>query len=245
MAEALRVGIDVRPPHVNESEARVRLVWEGEQPVLWLGLGCVRDLRRRAVAALVQARQAGGAFGGLRELLMRVPLQDKEVVHLIQGGALDGLGASRPALLADAEVIRRAGTARQLPLDLGAVAGAMAPASLRQRWAWEQHLLGYPLGALRAWLPELAARCEGCVPLETVAASERGGRARVLGVRLPGWHRGGFAFWDGARTWVWAEPADDRQRPPTWEPVAVTGQWRRDRWGMGLLVVNAFTRLSR
>ena len=245
MAEALRVGIDVRPPHVNESEARVRLAWEGEQPVLWLGLGCVRDLRRRAVAALVRARQADGAFGGLRELLMRVPLQDKEVVHLIQGGALDGLGGSRPALLADAEVIRRAGTARQLPLDLGAVAGAAAPASLQQRWAWEQHLLGYPLGALRAWLPELAARCEGCVPLEAVAASERGGRARVLGVRLPGWHRGGFAFWDGARTWVWAEPADDRQRPPTWEPVAVMGQWRRDRWGMGLLVVNAFTRLSR
>ncbi len=238
MAEALRLGIDVRPPHVNQSRARVRLAGADEQPVLWLGLGRVRGLRHRAVEALVQARQADGPFQSLRELLLRVPLQDQEIQHLIQGGALDGLGASRPALLAEAETIRRAGTARQLPLGLSASAEDGVPTSLPQRWAWERHLLGYPLGALRAWLPELAARCVDCVPLAVIP--EQRGRVRVLGVRLPGWHRGGFAFWDGMQTWVWAEPAAEQEPPPPWEPVVVTGQWRRDRWGMGTLALRAW-----
>ncbi len=113
---------------------------------------------------------------------------------------------------------------------------------MQQRWEWERHLLGYPLAALRAWLPELRARCLDSLPLDAV--SERGGRVHTLGVRLPGWHRGGFAFWGGDRAWVWAEPVDDQARPPTWEPVVVTGQWRRDRWGMGVLVVDGFTGLG-
>ena len=46
MAEATRLGLDVRPPHVNHSHARFALGWEGERGILWMGLGRVRDLRR-------------------------------------------------------------------------------------------------------------------------------------------------------------------------------------------------------
>ncbi len=45
MAEAMRLGIDVRLPHVNHSTRKFSLTWEGEQPVLWMGLGQVRDVR--------------------------------------------------------------------------------------------------------------------------------------------------------------------------------------------------------
>jgi hypothetical protein len=107
-----------------------------------------------------------------------------------------------------------------------------------QRWQWERHVLGYPLAALRSWLPELAADCAACVPLAEVAAQR--GRVTVLGVRLPGGHRGGFAFWDGDTQWVWAKPGSAQEPPPPWQPVVVTGHWQRDRWGLGELMVQAW-----
>jgi hypothetical protein len=137
--------------------------------------------------------------------------------------------------LAEAETIRRAGSARQLALELGQAAAERPPAPVTQRWQWERHVLGYPLAALRSWLPELAARYPDCIPL--AAVPERRGHVMVLGVRLPGWHRGGFAFWDGDTQWVWAEPVGEQERPPTWEPVVITGQWRRQRAEVGHLAI--------
>jgi hypothetical protein len=81
----------------------------------------------------------------------------------------------------------------------------------------------------------LAARYPDCIPL--AAVPERRGHVMVLGVRLPGWHRGGFAFWDGDTQWVWAEPVGEQERPPTWEPVVITGQWRRQRAEVGHLAI--------
>ena len=242
LAEALRLGLTVHPPHVNHSLRRVRLAGDAAQAGLWLGLELVRDLRRRAVAMLVEARQQAGPFQSLRDLLLRVPLQDKEIRHLIQCGALDGLGASRLALLTEAETIRRAGSAHQLALDLQSAATASPPAPVTQRWAWERHLLGYPLAALRAWLPALAARCAECVPLAAVPAQR--GRVKVLGVRLPGWHRGGFAFWDGDRQWVWAEPVGEQPRLAPWLPVVVTGQWQRRGAAVGHLAILAWREVA-
>ena len=104
MAEAVRLGAEIRPPHVNSSGRRFTLTWEGERAILWMGLGQVRDLRRGAVRAIVTKRKRR-PFVGLRDLLQRMSLQSKEVTHLIQCGALDGLGASRAALMAEAMVL--------------------------------------------------------------------------------------------------------------------------------------------
>ncbi|MCA9970312.1 MAG: DNA polymerase III subunit alpha, partial [Anaerolineales bacterium] len=46
IAEARRLGIDVRPPHVNFSGRKVTLA--ADEPALWLRLGQVRDLRRES-----------------------------------------------------------------------------------------------------------------------------------------------------------------------------------------------------
>ena len=105
IAEATRLGIEVRPPHVNHSRRAFTL---SPDNILWMGLGQVRDLRRAVVRAIITARRQQ-PFADLRDLLARVELQPKETRHLIQCGALDGLGDSRAALLAELRSLGRAG----------------------------------------------------------------------------------------------------------------------------------------
>ncbi len=236
VAEAVRLGIDVRAPHVNYSDARVALTMDADEPVLWLGLGRVRSLRRRAIAGLVAAR-AAGSFTDLRDLLVRVPLQPREIKHLIQCGALDGLGENRPSLLREAELLQRAGSARQL--SLGLVEAPSPAASLTQRFTWERELLDFPLTALRTLFVRLRADHAN---LTTLAAlpSPPGRRVEALGVRLPGWRRAAFAFWDGEE-WVQVRRQEKSASPPTWTPVRVRGVWREDRWGTGWLQLHGWT----
>lgn len=129
MAEAIRLGIMVRPPHVNFSNEAFTFA-HSPRAVLYMGLGQVRDLRHSAIEAIIAERDRR-PFASLADLLGRVELQAREVRHLIQCGALDGLpvlaagpgGADRPAMLAEAEALCRAPrgragrpAARQLPL---------------------------------------------------------------------------------------------------------------------------------
>jgi len=242
MVEAIRLGIDVRPPHVNHSDAQVTLdrgmprprsdrSLTEPAPTLWLGLGLIRDLRRQAIATIVQARQEG-AFTSLRDLLLRVGLQPKEITHLIQSGALDGLGANRSAMLQEARMMGRSGDARQLAFDFAA--GYAPTATTVQRLAWEKHLLGYPLTALREALAVLGEPHPEATAIRSLPHSR--GPVAVIGVRLPGWHRGGFGLWDGS-DWCWAESNEDLKWPPVWEPTIFSGHWRQDRWGMGWMMV--------
>lgn len=289
MVEAIRLGIDVRPPHVNHSLAQVTLdrgtvpslsgptlrsrrslvvpdspaqpvtrgdnaparsnlsrtqpgprelaEYTGQEPVptLWLGLGLIRDLRRQAVAAIVRARR-DGPFTSLRDLLLRVDLQPKEITHLIQSGALDRLGANRPAMLQEARMLGQAGDARQLAFDF--TSGYAPPATASQRLAWETRLLGYPLSALREALAVLGELYPEATPLESLPHSR--GPVTAIGVRLPGWHRGGFGLWDGS-DWCWAESNEDLKWPPVWEPTIFSGHWRQDRWGMGWMMVGEYS----
>lgn len=235
MAEAVRWGIDVRPPHVNHSLEKAALAWEGAQPVIWLGLGLIRDLRERSAAALIAARSAG-AFAGLRDLLARVSLQTPEIVHLIQAGALDGFGASRAALLAELRDIRRAGSAQQLPLL--ALESAVTPETATQRLAWERAVMGYPLGTLQTLLPQLRDAHTDALPLAALPERQR---VRIAGVRLPGWSRGpDFFLWDGA-TWLLTKLGGKQPLPPAWEPLLVTGIRQTDGWGMTWVQVETWT----
>ncbi len=230
MAEAVRLGIRVRPPHVNHSGARFTLTWEagahGENRAhLWMGLGQVRDLRRASVKAIVAGRERG-AYTSLRDLLLRVHLQPKEVLHLIRCGALDGLGESRAALLDEAEEVQRAGSVYQLAF--GFARTAVRPEEPAQRLAWERRLLGQPVSVHPLAL--VADRLPRYVQLAHLP--ETAGRAAVTaGVRLPGWTGGPGFFLGDEDSFLVVRQREAARAPRPWEPLLVRGRWVRDEWG--------------
>lgn len=231
IAEARRLGFPVRPPHVNFSGRKMTLTYEqgsrgaGEQgrtdATLWLGLGQIRQLRRKSAQQIVAERP----FTNLRDLLTRVPLQTKEINHLIQCGALDGLGESRAALLAEAESIGRAESALQMAFDFGEVT-AVPPEDAAQRFEWEKYILGMPISVTPL---ELAPESNG-LPIRDLPQT-RGQRVTVAGYRLPGWTGGkGWFLCDGDSFII----AHSQDKPKPWEKVVVVnGRYRRDEWGGG------------
>lgn len=225
MAEAARLDLAVRPPHVNHSGRRFTLGWEGEQGVLWMGLGQVRDLRRASTRAIV-AERARQPFASLRDLLRRVPLQDREVTHLVQCGALDGLGESRAALLAKAGEIRQAGSALQMPLGFAGAEVEAEPAA--QRLAWERHLLGQPVSIHP--LEVVADRLPPHLPLRRLP-EQPGRRVTVAGVRLPGRTGGQGFFLSDNDTFVTTRGDAAIHAPPPWQPLVARGCWTGDEWG--------------
>lgn len=238
LAEAVRLGIAVRPPHLNHSRATFTLSPEKEPNILWMGLGQVRDLRREAIKGIITARREQ-PFTGLRDLLTRVALQPKEVTHLIQCGALDGLGDSRAALLAEFEGMGQAGSALQLalPFDLPAV----LPDSLAQRLVWERFVLGLPVSVHP--LETVTVDLSQTVPLAELPRRV-GQPVKVMGYRLPGWTGGeGFYLGDG-RTFVLVRSAETLKAPPPWQPVVVQGRWQHDTFGTAWLQVEHMTKVG-
>lgn len=237
MAEAARLGIQVRPPHVNHSDRRFTLSFERDSEhapaaILWMGLGQVRDLRRKSIRAIV-GQQEQALFSSLRDLIDRVPLQNRELTHLIQCGGLDGLGESRAALLVEAENVARAGSAYQRAFSF-AEGSTSAPETPAQRMKWEQHILGLPVSAHP--LSTVVNGLGDAVPLHRLP--EMANRmVKVVGARLPGWTGGrGFFFSDGA-TFVNVKmdkvALANREKPPAWRPLCLRGRWRVDEWGSG------------
>ncbi|MCI0395892.1 MAG: DNA polymerase III subunit alpha, partial [Chloroflexi bacterium] len=237
MAEAVRLGIAVRPPHVNYSDAVFTLAYEpgeegmaGLQPVLWMGLGQVRDLRRDSIEAIMAGRRSR-PFASLDDLMERVALQGREVAHLVQCGALDGLGSSRAAMLAGARTIQRAGNARQMSFAFAAP--AVPAESAAERLAWERRILGLPVSVHPL---ALVGRLPRVTPLSRLPASG-GRRVTVAGVRLPGWTGGpGFFLGDG-QTFVVARGDKSLKAPRPWQPLRLSGRWQSDERGTEWLQV--------
>jgi DNA polymerase III alpha subunit len=242
MAEAARLGIAVRPPHVNYSAEAFTLTYEdgpdGPRPVLWMGLGQVRDLRRASVAAII-AERAAGPFADLADLLGRVRLQPKESDNLARCGALDGLGASRQAMLDEAKTAGRAGGGWQFSFAFLDPPDSPAD-SVAERLAWETEVLGQPISAHPL---ELVKRGRGDRRLRELPEA-RGKPVTALAARLPGWTGGpGFFIGDG-ETFHVARPDKALEahkiRWPAWQPLRLTGRWLVDEWGGGWLQVEGY-----
>ena len=240
MAEAIRLGIPVRPPHVNTSNRAFTLthasprslIPDPHSPILYMGLGQVRDLRRRSVWQIIAAREER-PFDSLQDLAERVPLQGKELRHLVQCGALDGLGDSRAALLAEAELVDRAGSARQMTFNFASA--DVSPESAADRFEWEWRLLGQPVSVHPL---ELVSGLPKVTPLGQLATSDQRRSRQLLtvaGVRLPGWTGGpGFFLGDG-REFVIVRGDEGLEKPEPWLPLLLRGRWLVDEWGSGWL----------
>ncbi len=94
LAEVRQMGLKARPPHVNYSQYQFSVCYPDGDPVLYMGLGQVRDLTRATIKRILQLRP----FHSFEDFLARVDPRPKEVKHLVMCGACEGLG-QRPALL--------------------------------------------------------------------------------------------------------------------------------------------------
>lgn len=235
LAEAVRLGLTVKPPHVNFSQARFHLIFEPSGlSTLWMGLRQVRDVRRTTARAIIDQRR-DGPFTSLSDLLHRVSLQPKEVAHLIQAGALDGLGPSRAALLSEYRDISRAGSVQQLGFAFDRV--HVEPESAGQRLAWETHLLGLPmtetpLTALPHSSPSLGSLADLYV--------QPGQLASAAVYRVPGWTGGSGFFISDGNDFIVARLQTDASLP-AWQPVVVQGRFRHSANQVARLDIERFS----
>lgn len=125
MEECKRLGIDVRPPDVNTSDADFTVVQpEGGKGEAFLrfGLAAIKGVGRKAVDAIVTARKAGEKFDSIFDFCDRVDLSvvNKGIVEaLIKAGAFDGTGAVRKALISILEGALQAGANTQRDREAG------------------------------------------------------------------------------------------------------------------------------
>jgi len=221
--EAVRLGIAVRPPHVNASGERFTLTQDAGAATLWMGLGSVRDLRRSAIEQIVRGRD-DRPYADLRDLLNRVELQTKETIHLVQCGALDGLGESRAIMLAEIVAIGKAGTSQ---LAFAFAHPLLEPETPVQRVEWEQHILGQPVSVHPLEL--VADSLPAAVPLRELPGAA-GRPVAIAGTRLPGWTGGPGYFLGDGDSFVIVKSED---RPQPWQPVLLRGRWQTDAYGSG------------
>ncbi len=247
MSEARRLGLDVKPPHVNHSRVDFAL----ERPrTLWMGLGQVRELTRATTETIVSQRP----FQSLDDFLARAQPQYVEAVHLVKAGALEGLGPMR-AMLAQLERDRWHGRhTGQMGFPMMPLAAAMEEPTPQERYAWECEILGQWTSVHPLALIGEETRSRNVTPSDALGQLT-GQTVTVLGIRLA-LHR--FAsnqdsMWlvdmedtHGAFQVLWTGEALRRHRTmlSKREPVLVSGRVRTDRQGQVVLSGQAIELVS-
>jgi DNA polymerase III subunit alpha len=97
ISECRTLGIEVLPPHVNQSFQNFHVL-DGK---IVFGLGAVKNVGEGAVLSILEARDEGGPFCSLQDFARRVDLRktNKKVIEsLVKCGAFDGMGPSRKDL---------------------------------------------------------------------------------------------------------------------------------------------------
>jgi DNA-directed DNA polymerase III PolC len=238
LEEARRMGMLLRPPHINHSQRRFALRHGSEnRRLLWMGLGQVRELTRRTIAALLTARQER-PFESLDDLLQRAEPSRTEAENLVKAGALDRLGTGRKALLSELSV-RAPGAPLQLALPW-----AEAPVeefSLAEMLALEVETLGWPVSA-----HPLAPFVQGLAIQGRVRSDQfdehAGRRIMVAGARLRVWgeRRGRVSMGDEAGFFRLRMPPGQRLQPGSLGklgPYRARGRVQMDSRGAATILV--------
>ncbi len=151
LREARRLGLAVRPPHVNHSGREFTMERDDTGKVtLWMGLDQVKGLTEKTIQRIIAAREER-PFSSLVDLQARAGPRPLEMADLVRVGAADGLGPSRSLLVKKslwepgAGKKKGAPTKQQLMMALEAFDQAQPPLpeySLSEKIAIEEELLG-------------------------------------------------------------------------------------------------------
>ncbi|MCM1528903.1 MAG: OB-fold nucleic acid binding domain-containing protein [Alistipes sp.] len=104
IADCRKNGIEVLPPHVNQSEKG--FVYNGKG--LYFGLLAVKNAGSGLADRIISERKENGAYTSLQDFCERVngrELNKKALENLIMAGAFDGLGANRRQMLENYEML--------------------------------------------------------------------------------------------------------------------------------------------
>lgn len=97
ISECRRLGIEILPPHVNQSVEGFAV----RDSKIVFGLNAVKNVGETAVKSILEARNVGGAFCDIQDFVRRVDLRKvnrKVIESLIKCGAFDEMAASRRAM---------------------------------------------------------------------------------------------------------------------------------------------------
>ena len=121
IAECRQIGIEVRPPDINESGVDFTVVYEKKGAakkvgLIRFGLAAVKGVGEKAVEQIIIASGKSGRFKSLYHFCENVDLRaaNKQVLEaLIKAGAFDRLGGNRAQMIAGLEKAMQMGSSMQ------------------------------------------------------------------------------------------------------------------------------------
>jgi DNA polymerase III alpha subunit len=178
LSEARRIGLKVRPPHINHSGRNfvVDNVDEGlgSQKILFMGLDQVRDLTGHTIERIILGRP----FHSIEDFLARANPRAQEAENLAKVGALAGLGTIRAILQHLKQGAWQPGQMSLFAWDVPAVEDW----TMEQKMTAQQELLGASLEAHPLEL--VAAKIKAAGAITTLEAlGHVGQRVTVAGIR--------------------------------------------------------------
>ena len=105
MDECKKLGLKIKPPDVNYSEAHFKPISKNE---IAFGMAAIKNVGSNAIASIVEARNTVGKFNTIFDLMLHVDLRlvNKKVLEsLIQAGAMDSLQGNRAQLFNAIETV--------------------------------------------------------------------------------------------------------------------------------------------
>jgi DNA polymerase III alpha subunit len=168
LSEARRMGLSVRPPHVNWAGSNFQV----RNEALYMGLDQVKDLTRRTIGRIIQL----APFHSLDEFLSRVDPRPQEAINLARVGGLESFGTI-PSILRRLESGWQAG---QMSLFGWVEEGE--DWTLEQKVAAQMELLGVSLEAHPLELVADQISRSGAISTAD-AVGRLGRRVTVAGVR--------------------------------------------------------------
>ena len=176
LGEARRIGLSVRPPHMNYSQHNfsVKKLDDSDERVLFMGLDQVKELSRQTIERIIRF----APFTSVEDFLTRVDPRAQEAENLASVGALEGLGKI-PSIL---QRLKNGGWQQNQMSLFGWSDSSEEDWSLRQKVDAQLEVLGVSLAAHPLEL--VADKLQGTGAISTVDAIARTGRrATVAGVQ--------------------------------------------------------------
>jgi len=176
LGEARRMGLTVRPPHINYSSHNftVKKLNGSEQSALFMGLDQVKELTQQTIQRIIRF----APFLSVEDFLTRVDPRPQEAENLARVGALEGLG-NIPSIL---QRLQNGGWQQNQLSLFGWTDSSEEDWSLQEKVDAQLDLLGVSIAAHPLEL--IADKLNGTGAVSTVDAVTRvGRRVTVAGIQ--------------------------------------------------------------